>query len=241
MDSERAERQQLFSAQSIKDASLEVRAGFVRKVYAILSFQLLLTAAIATPLQRMPLKWIAANQWMMWVSMVVTIGLICAMTCCGDVARKYPTNYIILFVFTAFEGVLVGFVSAMYTAGSVAICVGITAAIFLGLTVYAWQTKTDFTGMGAYLFGAMLTLCVFGFVMGIMGMCGVHIPWLHMVYDIFAILLFVMYIIFDTQLILGGHKHECSVDDYVFASLALYLDIINLFLHILSLLGERKD
>merc|ERR1719359_2278577 len=109
--------------------------------------------------------------------------------------RTFPTNYIFLFVFTAFEGVLVGFVSAMYTAKSVALCVAITAAIFVGLSVYGWKTETDFTGMGAYLFGAMLTLCLFGFVMSIMGMCGIHIPWLHMVYDILAILIFVMYII----------------------------------------------
>merc|ERR1719235_3141937 len=110
------------------------------------------------------------------------------MTCCSDVGRQFPTNYIILFTFTAFEGVLVGFISAQYTAGSVGMCVGITAGIFLGLTIYAWQTDTDFTGMGVYLFGALLTLCVFGFIMGIMGMCGVHIPFLHMLYDVAAIL-----------------------------------------------------
>merc|ERR1719428_1664396 len=166
----------------------------------------------------------------MWVSLVVTIGTICAMSCCGDVVKRYPTNYIFLFVFTAFEGVLVGFVSAMYTAKSVALCVAITAAIFVGLTIYAWKTETDFTGMGAYLFGAMLTLCIFGMAMSIMGMCGIHITWLHMLYNMCGILIFVLYIIFDTQLILGGHKHEISVDDYVFASLALYLDIINLHL-----------
>merc|ERR1719217_821104 len=113
----------------------------------------------------MSLHWIAAHQWMMWVSMAVTLALMCGMTCCSEVGRKYPTNYIILFVFTAFEGVLVGFVSAMYTAASVAMCVGITAAIFLGLTVYAWTTDTDFTGMGAYLFGALMTLMMFSFVM----------------------------------------------------------------------------
>merc|ERR1719235_3098680 len=124
------------------------------------------------------------------------------MTCCSDVGRQFPTNYIILFTFTALEGVLVGFVSAMYTAGSVGMCVGITAGIFLGLTVYAWKTDTDFTSMGMYLFGALLTVCVFSFVMGIMGMCGIHIPWLHMLYDVLCILIFVMYIIYDTQLIL---------------------------------------
>merc|ERR1719498_23241 len=135
--------------------------------------------------------------------MVVTIGLICAMTCCGDVARKYPTNYIFLFVFTAFEGVLVGFVSAAYTAGSVALCFGITAAIFLCLTLYAWTTKTDFTGFGPYLYGMLVSLLVFGIVMSVMAAFGLYTPWIHMVYDIIGILIFVMYIVYDTQLIMG--------------------------------------
>merc|ERR1719486_547288 len=117
------------------------------------------------------------------------------MTCCQDVCRNFPTNYLLLFGFTIFEGILIGFISSQYTAGSVTICVGVTAAIFMGLTVYAWTTKTDFTGFGPYLFGALMSFCLFGFVIAIMGACGVHIPWLRMVYDIIGILIFVMYII----------------------------------------------
>jgi len=58
-----------------------------------------------------------------------------------------------------------------------------------------------------------------------------------------GVLLFTFYIVFDTQLLIGeygGHKVQFGIDDYVFAALNLYLDIINLFLHILSLFGERR-
>lgn len=51
-----------------------------------------------------------------------------------------------------------------------------------------------------------------------------------------------MYIVYDTQLIVGGahKKHEFGVDDYVFAALNLYLDIINLFIFILSIINDRR-
>jgi len=76
-----------------------------------------------------------------------------------------------------------------------------------------------------------------------MSMCGVAVSWAMMFYDICAVLIFTFYIVYDTQLImgaLGGHAISFEIDDYAFASLNLYLDIINLFLHLLSLFGERK-
>merc|ERR1719321_1318445 len=188
--------------------------------------------------------WRFQHQWLMALSCVVTIGTLCAMMCCRDVCRQFPTNYFLLFGFTIFEGIMIGFVSAAYTGGSVTFCVAITAAIFLSLTIFAWTTSTDFTGYGPYLFGALMGFCMFGLAMWIMGMAGIYLPWMMMMYNLFGVLIFTMYIVFDTQMILGemgGHQFQFSVDDYVFAALTLYLDIINLFLYLLRIFGERKN
>ena len=49
-----------------------------------------------------------------------------------------------------------------------------------------------------------------------------------------------MYLVYDTQLMLGGkHKLALSPEEWVFAALNLYLDIINMFMFILSLIGGR--
>mmetsp|Transcript_97225 Transcript_97225/g.299734 ORF Transcript_97225/g.299734 Transcript_97225/m.299734 type:complete len:242 (+) Transcript_97225:98-823(+) len=228
---------------SVKNAAVEVRRGFIRKVYGILSVQLLLTVLVALPFQWVSKRWLVANQWLLWLSVVMTMVTICAMTCCQEVTRKFPTNYVLLFTFTAFEGCTVGFFCAHYTWQSVLLAAGITVLILLGLTAYAWTTQTDFTGMGVYVLAAVMTLCMFGLVLAILSMCGIHVKWMTMLYNIIGILIFVFYIIFDTQLILGeygGHKNQFSIDDYVFAALNLYLDIIQLFLHILQLLGDRR-
>merc|ERR1719414_1454661 len=160
------------------------------------------------------------------------------MVCCREICRKFPQNYCVLLVFTAFEGVIIGFASAAYTWQSVLLAAGLTAAIFVGMTMFAWTTSTDFTGFGPYLFGALLALSAFGFTLSIMMMFGVKVDWLLMLYDICGVLLCTFFIVFDTQLILGqwgGHENQFMIDDYVFAALGLYMDIIRLFLHLLRL------
>ena len=54
-------------------------------------------------------------------------------------------------------------------------------------------------------------------------------------------LVFSLYLIYDTQIMMGGkHKYALSPEEYIFAALNLYLDIINLFLYILSIFGNSK-
>ena len=52
---------------------------------------------------------------------------------------------------------------------------------------------------------------------------------------------FSLFIVYDTQLILGGnHAQQFGIDEYVFAALNLYVDIIQLFLMLLRLFGNRE-
>lgn len=237
------EAQQFVKGSTALDlASANIRIGFVRKVYGLLSVQLLLTVLIATPFQFMNSVQLQSQTWLLGLSMVMTIMVVCAVACCKDMARTYPYNYIILFTFTVFEAILVGFVSASYTWQSVILCAGLTAVIFLGLTIFAFKTKTDFTGFGPMLFGALLSLVTWGCMIFVLAACGVSIDWAIMMYDLFGLLLFVVYIVYDTQLIIGGeHKaHKFTIDDYVFAALNLYLDIMQLFLRLLRMLGKKK-
>jgi len=223
----------------LKMANKEVRRGFIRKVYGVLAVQLLWTVLIATPFQFVGNLWLKSNSWLLILSMVMSLVLICALTCCRETVRTWPSNEILLFAFTTCEGVLVGFVSAQYTWQSVILAMGITIVVVLALTAYATFTETDFTGYGIYLFVALVVLISSSCVVSILAMCGVALSWTLVILDLFAVLLFSMYIVYDTQLIIGGkHEHEFSIDDHVIAALTLYLDIINLFLHLLRLLGQ---
>jgi FtsH-binding integral membrane protein len=206
-------------------------------VYAILIVQLLVTIAIAAPLCLMSKQWALNHIYVFriarWVSLGVIIGMAC---CCRQAARNFPTNYLLLFAFTACEAVVIGFVGAMYQTDSVLLALGVTVAVFVGLSVYACFTKADYTGCGPYLFAVLSTLCFWSFIAILFPMG----PLTHNVFAAIGTLLFCCYIVYDTQLIIGGrHKVQFNIDDYVFAALNLYLDIVNLFLFILSLFGKR--
>lgn len=128
-------------------------------------------------------------------------------------------------------------VTAFYTTDSVLYVFFLTGAIFACLTYYARTTDTDFTGMGNYLAMALIGICLVGFIM-----CFFPGGVMEKIYAGAAAILFSAYIVYDTQLIMGGdHKMQFQVDDYVFAALNIYLDVLNLFLELLRLLGERNN
>lgn len=227
-----------------RNMSREKRMGFVRRVYTVLVAQLITTVLIALSFQRLSPKFMRDNTWILIVSVAVTFACLCCIGCIGATARRYPVNCILLGVITGSVGVMVGFLSAMYTWHSVLLCAGIAVIVFVVLTIYAMVTPYDYTGWMPYVMAALSVVASFGFTLWILRRCfGVNIPWLHMLYNVIGLLLFSFYIVFDTQRLMGewgGHHLKFSVDDYVFATISLYIDIVNVFLHLLSLLGERK-
>lgn len=224
-------------SQFLKDLSAEIRSGFVRKVYSILFVQLLITAAIAWPILAAGVVWVEENSVLVQVAnvtcLVVMIGVMC---CCQKVMIIFPQNYIFLLIITVCMGIMVGSICAFYSTASVTIAAAATSGIVLVLTAYACFTKSDFTGSGPFLLVLLISLTL----MGVIGIFVRSEVW-DKIYAILGAMLFSFYIIFDTQLIVGGghKKHQFSIDQYVFAALNIYLDIINLFLFLLEILGKR--
>lgn len=113
----------------------------------------------------------------------------------------------------------------------------ICAVVCLGLTIFAFQTKLDFTICGSSLFVLLLILLVASSIL-------MFFPGriVSVVYSSLGVLVFSLYLIYDTQMMLGGkHKLSISPEEYIFAVLTIYLDVIQLFLHIIHLLGFETD
>lgn len=216
-----------------------IRRGFIRKVYLILTVQLSITLAfIALFLYHKPTRvFVAHHPEMFIVAIVVFIVVMIALACCGDLRRKTPTNYILLILFTLAESFMMGAISSRYETNVVLMAIGITAAVSLGLTIFALQTKWDFTMMGGILFVAVIILFIFGIVA-----IFVKSQILNLVYASLGALIFSIYLIYDTQMMLGGtHKYSISPEEYIFAALNLYLDIIQIFMYILMIFGSSRD
>ncbi|KAK9887029.1 hypothetical protein WA026_019954 [Henosepilachna vigintioctopunctata] len=216
-----------------------IRRGFIRKVYSILMCQLAITLAFIGwfVYDDNTRHYVQHNSWLLIVAFVTIIVTIIALSCCGDLRRKAPTNFIFLAIFTVAESLVLAVCASRFGREEVFMAVGITTVVCLGLTLFAFQTKYDFTMIGGFLFVAVLILMVFGLVT-----IFVRGKTIQMVYASLGALIFSVYLIYDTQLMMGGqHKYSLSPEEYVFAALNLYLDIINIFIYILSIIGNSRD
>jgi len=223
-----------------------VRRAFIRKVYGILSCQLLLTCAIISVFTFIPSARLYAqqNRWMYWVGFAATLVCLIAMACCGSVRRKFPTNIIFLGIFTAAEGFMLGSICAYFSADAVLIAAGITCGVTLGLTLFAFQTKIDFTACGGMLCALLMVLMIAGFCFSLAGAgaFGPNFRYVMIGYGSAGALVFSLYIVYDTQLMMGGkHKYSLDPEEYIFAALNIYLDIINLFMYILMIVGATSN
>jgi FtsH-binding integral membrane protein len=223
-----------------------LRAGFVRKVFGILSAQLAVTFGIISIFNfnhdvkaYVDMRSPQAHTWPFITAVTVSFACLITLTCCANQARTHPNNLIFLSIFTIAEGVVLGVACAAYAVEAILLAVGITSLVVGGLTAYAMYTKTDFTGSGPYLFNMLFAMLIYGFIMAFFP----PLRTLQLLYSAIGVVLFSFYLIFDVQLVVASkhNRFRFGIDDYVFASLNIYLDIINLFIRILQLVGRRDN
>lgn len=147
--------------------------------------------------------------------------------------KSYPTNLLFLSVFTGLEAYAISVVTSFYDARVVVEALVITLGIFVALTLFACQTKYDFTSWIPYLFGALWILIIFGFMAAFFPMNSK----VELAYGAVAAIIFSGYILVDTQLVMR-HYH---VEEEIAAAISLYLDVLNLFLSILRILNSQNQ
>ncbi|KAG8443157.1 hypothetical protein GDO86_011821 [Hymenochirus boettgeri] len=212
-----------------------IRRAFIRKVYLTLAVQLAITVGLIC----MFIFWKALKHWVQNYPYIVyalcpaLIILVLALACCQEIRRRVPYNFIFLGLFTVVEGCMLGTISALFEADAVMWAGGATIVVTLGLTIFALQTKWDFTVLSGSLCVFLLVLLSFGVLCAIL-----RSFYLHILYASIGTFIFGMYLVVDTQLIMGGkHRYSINPEEYIFAALNIYLDIVNLFLLLLQIFG----
>lgn len=104
---------------------------------------------------------------------------------------------------------------------------GGTAAIFAVMATVATVSKKDFSGLGQWLM-----IGVFLILIASLANIWLKIPALMLTISILSIAIFSAYMLFDVQRIINGGE-----TNYISATLAIYLDVYNVFVNLLSLLG----
>jgi FtsH-binding integral membrane protein len=219
--------------QKLNQISLELRLGFIRKVYGILAAQLALTVlfCLFSMNSEAFVKFQIQNSWLFILCLILAIALPIVIVCFETTMRTVPNNYIILGVFTLAESYLVSFICALSQPNLVLMAAIMTLAMVIALTLYAFNTKTDFTMQGGalFIFGcAFMMLCLFGIF--------TQNKMFHVILCVIGIIFYGLYLVYDTQLIIGNKANMIEMDDYILGAFILYTDIVYLFLRILELL-----
>lgn len=165
-------------------------------------------------------------------------GALGAVLLLNFVKDKAPWNLVLLYAFATLEGLVLGGILESYLAHGLGMLV-LAAAAATGVVVlvaggYGYTTKRDLTGMGSILFIGLLALIVVSLI-GIF----VHLTILQLVISAGGALLFTGFLIFDLNRI--ARSGDVSQGDAILLAVSVYLDILNLFLSLLSLLGLTRS
>ncbi len=138
----------------------------------------------------------------------------------------------LFYLFSTFEGLLLGIVIQIYVAAGlgniVVLAAGTTAALVLTLSAYAWTTRHDLSGLGSYLCVGLVGVLIAS-VIGVF----VRTPVFHLAVASASAILFCCYVLYDVQQL----KRADANADSIMLAIDIYLDILNLFLDLLRILA----
>ncbi len=141
-------------------------------------------------------------------------------------------------LYSLINGITLSCVFLAYDLGTVFMAFAISAVMFGGMAVFGYVTKRDLTTVGSFLimglFGVLIAMVVNMFLRS---------DVMSYVISIVAVLVFVGLTAFDTQRIKNSVAHYRDTESLnkliIIGALSLYLDFINIFLHMLRLLGRK--
>ena len=211
------------------DNKIQVNS-FIKQTYQLFAGSLLGGAVGAY----LGMGFMPAGGFGFWGVVILEFALLFGLMAVKD---KPGINVAMLFAFTFVSGLTISPMISAYVGAGMGGIVGeaflLTSIAFGGLSLFAMNTKRDFTTMGKIL---IITLVIV-IVAGLLNLF-FHSPLFQLAIAVVSSVLFSFFILYDTQNILQG-----NISSPVEAAVALYLDFFNLFislLEILGIFGERR-
>ena len=145
------------------------RRGFIKKVYALLTVMLGISFGSVTYVKfnpEMEASLIAEDNGLamgaFYGCLILQLIINCAVICVKACARKVPTNYILMTMFTGCWAYILTYLCAFYDKDTVLCAALMTVVLTVALTVFALVTKIDFTELcGPWVcLGLLMILCV---------------------------------------------------------------------------------
>ncbi|MCP4753196.1 MAG: Bax inhibitor-1/YccA family protein [Proteobacteria bacterium] len=210
-------------------APLEERMAFLKKIYGLLSISIFLAAGASwATINSEPFLATVLNNYMLFIILEFAVIFLTMW------ARKKETlGLVALFSFTMLTGVTTAPILLRYSGATVTNAAFLTGIVFAGLSFYAIVSKKDFSFLGGMLTTGLIVLIIGGLLNALIFQSSA----VSFLYSAAGVILFSGFILYDTSNILKRYP----TDEYISATLSLYLDILNIFLLLLHLLGGSRD
>lgn len=214
---------------------------FMYKVYGWMSVALAITATVAYWVASTPVvfKTIIASPLVI-VLALAQIGIVLFLTWRIE-SMNYSTALTSFLAYSAISGVTFSVYFYIYTLASIYLAFAITAGTFLAMAVYGYFTKADLSAMGSFLIMGM-----FGLMIAMFTNMWFRSPVADYYISLVAVGIFTLLTAYDVQKIkqmafAPAIDQEGRNKAALLGSLILYLDFINLFIHLLRLFGKKRD
>ena len=218
-----------------EEIAKKIRDGFIIKVLGIVLYQVVLFFLVVLfGFTIKPFRYLLLTSVLLYrIAYITTIVSLIILVCIPNLFRIVPINYIILSIFVFSYSYELSFFIVRLPPSLVLTTFVLTIALVLILMIYAYRSKNDFTVLGGFLFCALglMIICLILYFF-------VKIRFLYMVYIYGGLILYCIFLLYDLQLILGRGERKYRDDDYILAALNIFIDIINLFVRILWILGN---
>lgn len=216
--------------------SLSSRLLFTKKVFTIILLQLTLNQITTILFFKFEFlqNFMINNIFIHYISFGLTILIIIILGGFPDISTKKPYNLILLFVFLFTTSYVMGYFTVFYEPLHMLIGSLLCYCSFFSVFVYCWVSEKDLSLVKAAFF-------VFGFCLAMtLGM-------LFFVYEKFWEILIgfgiavviAFYCVYEMQRILGNCEEEYSVEDYVYAYMSFYSDLVVSVIDVLIKLGNK--
>ncbi|KLN97119.1 Bax inhibitor-1/YccA family protein [Moellerella wisconsensis] len=215
--------------------------AYMAQVYGWMTVGLLLTAFVAWYSISSGLYYtIATNNILFFGLIIAEFGLVLGLSFLLPKLNGMAATGMFM-LYSVLTGLTISVIIAAYTPVSVASTFFITAAMFGALSVYGYTTKRSLTGMGNFLFMALIGLVIASLVN-----IWLQSPAMYWIVTYAGVLIFAGLTAYDTQKLkemgaqIDENDKEMMRKSSILGALTLYLDFINLFLMLLRIFGDRR-
>ena len=219
-------------AQAVPVRSGVERATLVRRTYGVVFLGIVITCLGAAFAMSQPSMMVAVQQHPILSMIAVFAPLFLVMRN----PRAFPQNIVLTGLFTFAEGVWLApflYVAERSQPGIINQAALITLGTFGALTAFAVFSRRDFSAWGSFFMIGLVVLLITS-ILNIFFRSSAAALYISAA----SVFVFGGLLVFDTwRIVRSGQYGE---DDYVAAAVQIYLDLLNMFLAILSLLGGRR-